>query len=122
MRTVKKEAKKYQKQYQEKGYKNGTEIERTANNISKALAGLRDVPLNKSDRKFQTDVAKQVVERLKNETEYTDMNVADLQAIMWFAEKRRMREFGSRSPIAEKTYADVVRDDKGKLFPGLLSD
>lgn len=122
MRTVKKEAKKYQKQYQEKGYKNGTEIERTANNISKALAGLRDVPLNKSDRKFQTDVAKQVVERLKNETEYTDMNVADLQAIMWFAEKRRMREFGSRSPIAEKTYADVVRDNKGKLFPGLLSD
>jgi len=117
MRTVKKEAAKYQKQYQRKGYKNGTELERTANNIHKALSGLRDKPMNKKDRKFQSDVARQVAERLRNETEYQDMSIADLQAIMWFAEKRRMKEFGSRSPIGEKTFADVVEQDEGKLFP-----
>jgi len=52
----------------------------------------------------------EVTDRVAKELqkEYPDMTTADLQAILWYGEKYRMKEFGSRSPVDVHDYSDVV--------------
>jgi hypothetical protein len=107
MRTIQKEAKRIVKGFSDKGFKNGTPLEKAANNVYKGLTRLRDAPQNVGDRSFQTKVAKDVVKQLQA-AGYPEMTVSDLQAILWYGEKRRMREFGSKSPINEVDYMDVT--------------
>jgi len=117
-KTLTKEARRLSKQYQKKDYKDGTPLEVAANTIFKAEMGLRDVAKSGGEKKFQLDLARKVAERFRQDTEYSDMTAADLQAIMWFAEKRRMKEFGSRDVRGseELDFMDAVE----RLPPNVL--
>tara|TARA_A100001515_G_scaffold145034_1_gene151448 strand:+ start:2976 stop:5489 length:2514 start_codon:yes stop_codon:yes gene_type:complete len=117
-KTLTKEARRLSKQYQKKDYKDGTPLEVAANTIFKAETGLRDVAKSGGEKKFQLDLARKVAERFRQDTEYSDMTAADLQAIMWFAEKRRMKEFGSRDVRGseELDFMDAVK----RLPPNVL--
>ena len=116
--TVLKEAKRITKIYSERKFKNGTPIEKAANIIHKRMTGLIDAPAGVKDRAFQFAVTDRVVKELKTEVKdedgnvtreaYPDMTVSDLQAVLWYGEKRRMREMGSKSPINEVDFADVA--------------
>jgi hypothetical protein len=118
MSTVLKEAKRITKIYSERKFKNGTPIEKAANIIHKKMTGLIDAPAGVGDRAFQFAVTDRVVKELKTEVKdkdgnitreaYPDMTVSDLQAVLWYGEKRRMREMGSKSPVNEVDFADVA--------------
>jgi len=84
-----------------------SEVEQAANNIFSTNSGLRDTPMNAADRRFMQRVAAEAVVDLKKKG-YSDLTVSDMQAILWYGEKRRMREFGSRAPIRDIDYADAV--------------
>jgi hypothetical protein len=107
-KTVLKEAEKIAKAWAKRGFKNGTPLERAANTIYKSSIELRDAPINVGDRKFQQSVTEDAVSALRNEG-WDDMTVADLQAIVWYHEKRRMREYGSRAPIDELDFSDAAK-------------
>ena len=94
------------RKYAKSGYKNKTIINKKANNVSKQIKGLRNDPQNASDRAFMMEVTDRVAKELQKE--YPDMTTADLQAILWYGEKYRMKEFGSRSPVDVHDYSDVV--------------
>jgi len=107
-KTVLKEAEKIAKAWAKRGFKNGTPLEKAANTIYKSSIELRDAPINVGDREFQQLVTEDVVSALRNEG-WDDMTVADLQAIVWYHEKRRMREHGSRAPIDELDFSDAAK-------------
>jgi hypothetical protein len=52
------------------------------------------------------------------------MTTADLQAILWYGEKYRMKEFGSKAPLDVVDYSDVMggllKQDAPPLKTGLL--
>jgi len=141
MKTITSMAKDIAKRYgKEKNFKNGTPLDKAANNVAKAVTGLIDSPAGVTDRSFQVGVTRDVVEVLqiarpgesykdakkrildhrkkqKDSKEpieplkkegFAEMTPSDLQAILWYGEKRRMKEFGSASPIDEVDFMDVT--------------
>jgi hypothetical protein len=85
----------YQASYEEKGFKRGTEIEKAANTLHKAaFVELEDAPFNASDREFMVEVAKKTQAALKRRGH--DLSIADLQAVLWYYEKRLYGALGAR--------------------------
>ena len=86
----------YQQAYEERGFKNGSEIEKAANTIHKASFGqLNDTPRNGSDREFMINTVKRAQRNLKKGD--IDLTIADIQAILWYYEKRLYGELGARA-------------------------
>jgi hypothetical protein len=92
--------------YAKSGFKDKSAINVKANTVAKKMQGLRDAPQNASDRAFQIEVTERVVRELQKE--FPDMTTADLQAILWYGEKYRMREFGSKAALDVVDYSDVT--------------
>lgn len=98
----------YVRSYKAKGYKNGTEIEKAANTIYKAaFEGLEDQPFNASDREFMIDTAVRAQKALKRRG--VDLTVADLQAVLWYYEKRLYGELGARQ-TQDISYEEIARN------------
>lgn len=97
----------YRASYEERGFKDGTEIEKAANTIYKAeFEQLKDTPFNGADREFMLRTAKHAQSMLK--ADGIKVSVADIQAILWYYEKRLYRELGARgSP--DVSYEEVAR-------------
>lgn len=104
--TVIKKAIEQAKIYSSGGFKDKTALNQKANTIAKKMAGLRDAPQNASDRAFQMEITQNVAKRLQEN--YPDMTVADLQAILWYGEKYRMKQYGSKAPVDVVDYSDVT--------------
>jgi hypothetical protein len=99
-------AAEYANSYKAKKYKNGTEIEKAANTIWKAANGLNDQPFNTSDRGFMIDAVARAQELLREQG--LDVSIADIQAILWYYEKRLYAELGARA-TADISYAETAK-------------
>jgi ADP-Ribosyltransferase in polyvalent proteins len=105
--------------YEAKGYKNGTEIEKAANTIYKAaFEGTEDQPFNASDRSFMIYTANRAQQILKRRG--IDLSLADIQAVLWYYEKRLYGELGARQ-TADISYEEAAtrvvndhRDNPGR--------
>lgn len=93
--------------YEAKGFKNGTEIEKAANTVYKsAFENLEDAPFNATDRTFMlsaVDKAQQILA-----AEGRKISVADIQAVLWYYEKRLYGELGARQ-TADVSYEDAAK-------------
>jgi hypothetical protein len=95
------------KSYEKKGFKNGTEIEKAANTIHKAaFDGLEDAPFNATDRTFMLDAVEAARKSLAKRG--YNLSIADIQAILWYYEKRLYGELGARQS-ADISYEDAAR-------------
>lgn len=84
----------YQRSYEAKGFRRGTEIEKAANTIYKAaFSELQDVPFNATDRKFMIETAERAQAQLAERG--VEMSVADIQATLWYYEKRLYAGLGA---------------------------
>jgi hypothetical protein len=101
--------------YEAKGFKDGTEIEKAANTVYKAaFENLEDAPFNATDRTFMlqsVDKAQQILA-----AEGRKISVADIQAVLWYYEKRLYGELGARQT------ADVSYEDAAKKVVGEQAD
>jgi len=98
--------------YAAKNFKNGTEIERAANTIHKAaFENLQDAPFNATDRTFMLQAVDQAQKNLKRRGH--DITVADIQAILWYYEKRLYGDLGARqtADISYQEAAAIVAND-----------
>lgn len=117
-------AERYANNYKAKGYKNGTEIERAAKTVWKAEAEeLNDVPFNAKDRTFMIESVKAAQEQLRGRG--VDTNVADIQAMLWYYEKRLYAEMGARATpdisyeeVAHRVVNETTDPDGGAGDPG----
>ena len=99
---------KYRNNYEAKGYKDGTEIEKAANTIYKdAYEKLEDQPARTSDRGFMIDAVNRAQEMLAEQG--TNITVADIQAVLWYYEKRLYGELGARQ-TADISYEEVAKE------------
>ena len=97
----------YRNSYKDKGYKNGSEIETAANTLYKAaFENIEDAPWNASDRGFMITATEKALEKLAEQGHPT--SAADLQAVLWYYEKRLYGELGARQ-TADVSYEDVAR-------------
>ena len=92
--------------YEARNFKRGTEIEKAANTIYKAeFEELEDTPFNATDRSFMLDTVRQAQAELSGRGH--KVSVADIQAILWYYEKRLYSELGARSS-ADVSYQEVA--------------
>ena len=97
----------YVKSYKAKGYKDGTEIEKAANTLYKAaFEGLEDQPFNASDREFMINTTVRAQAMLKRRG--VDLTIADIQAVLWYYEKRLYGELGARQ-TQDISYEEIAR-------------
>lgn len=95
-----------QKAYADKNFKNGTEIEKAANTIHKAaFTELEDAPFNSSDRTFMLDSVQKAQGMLKRKGH--NITIADIQAVLWYYEKRLYGEMGTRQ-TADVSYEEAA--------------
>lgn len=96
----------HRKSYEARGFKNGTEIEKAANTIYKAaFEALEDAPFNATDRSFMlkaVDFAQKSLARRG-----VQITVADIQAVLWYYEKRLYGELGARQS-ADISYEEAA--------------
>lgn len=93
--------------YKERDYKDGSEIEKAGNTIAKAaFIELNDKPVGAKARDFMIATANDAVRKLGERG--IDLTVADLQATLWYFEKRLYSTLGAEDS-GEQSYADVVR-------------
>lgn len=111
--------------YEARGFKNGTEIEKAANTIyKKAFENLEDAPFNATDRTFMLDAVNKAQQSLKRKG--YNLSVADIQAILWYYEKRLYGELGARQ-TADISYEEAAqrvasRYASGQGIESLLDD
>lgn len=104
----------YQRAYADRDFKHDDsvpkdvqEIEKAANTLyKKVFVELQDQPDSSSDRGFQIRVAKRAQEILASQGE--DITIADIQAIMWYYEKRLYTAMGVR-PSPDISYEEAAK-------------
>lgn len=116
-------AAEYRDAYKKKGYKNGTVIERTANTIAKAAFDqINEAPMRTSERGFLMDVVAQAQQKLEDVG--VKMSIADMQAVLWYYEKRLYGDLGARQSddvSYEETVRRVIREE-GEVQRGRGND
>jgi hypothetical protein len=94
--AAKKKLVPYAESYAAKNWKNGTDIEKTANTLyKKVYKELNEAPFNSTDRTFMIETAERAQKILKKSG--SDISIADIQAILWYYEKRLYAEMGARA-------------------------
>lgn len=93
--------------YAARNFKDGSEIEKAANTIYKAaFENLEDQPFNATDRSFMLKVVEQARKALARRG--VDISVADIQAVLWYYEKRLYGELGARQ-TADISYEEAAQ-------------
>ena len=110
--------------YEKKNYKNGTDVERAANTLYKqAFENIEDAPYNASDRSFMLEAVNKAQKNLKRRGK--DVSIADIQAMLWYYEKRLYGDLGARQS-ADISYEEaakrVVGTTGGRLAQGGLDE
>jgi len=109
-----------------KGFKNTSAVEKAANTLHKAaFTALEEQPYNASDRKFMVQTVQQAQQKLKERN--LNVTIADIQAILWYYEKRLYGELTGAKP-ADISYAEAVetvirdsgRQDRQGVEPTLI--
>ena len=116
------------KSYEAKNYKNGTDLEKAANTIYKAaFVNIEDAPFNAGDRSFMLDTVGQAAKILEKQGKPT--SIADIQAILWYYEKKLYGELGARQTgkisyeeaanniISDRAEGSVAQDGLGIDIP-----
>jgi len=113
------EVKKHRDAYAARGFKSGNEIEKAANTLHKAaFENINDQPFSATDRGFMIDVVQEARALLAKGG--TDISVADIQAVLWYYEKRLYGDLGARQSgdvSYEETAQRVVSERAGPSGP-----
>lgn len=64
------------------------EFRKSGNGLAKYLDGQKEAPAGPGERTFIRQVFSDMLAELKSQPEYADLTMADLQAALWYAEKR----------------------------------
>ena len=93
--------------YKKKGYKKGTQEERSANTLYKqAFENIEDAPFNAGDRSFMLEAVEKAAKSLARKGHET--SIADIQAILWYYEKRLYGDLGARK-TADISYEEAAK-------------
>ena len=102
--------------YAAKNFKDGTELEKASNTVYKAaFENLEDAPFNATDRTFMLNAVGKAQQLLA--AEGRKISVADIQAVLWYYEKRLYGELGARQ-TADVSYEEAAQKVSGEHQSG----
>jgi hypothetical protein len=88
----------------------GLELRKAGNSLAKYLDGQKEAPQGPTERKFIRAIFSDVLADLQQRPEYADLTMADLQAVLWYAEKR-LYETAKEDPNADEDIEGYADDD-----------
>jgi len=65
----------------------GEEFRKAGNGLAKYLDGQKEAPANPAERNFIREIFGLMLDELRADPKYKDLTMADLQAVLWYAEK-----------------------------------
>jgi len=95
------------KAYDKSGFKDKTPLNVAANTVWKNANELEDSPFGAPDRTFMIDTVREA-QRLLRQKGHA-ISAADIQAILWYYEKRLYGELGARNSL-DAAYSDIARN------------
>lgn len=99
-------------QFARGGYKDKTPINNAARNLSKSLTNLNDSPTNGTQRNYMRGVMQQVRDNMR--AQGIEVDTADVQALLWYAEKDLYGKMGARVNTETVDYATVWKQLAGQ--------
>lgn len=94
--------------YKDRGYTEGDEVEKAANTLYKdAFVKLQETPLSAKERAFMIEVAGAARDEVYARTGKR-YSVADIQALIWYYEKRLMADMGAKES-GDISYEEAAR-------------
>jgi len=88
----------------------GLELRKAGNSLAKYLDGQKEAPQGPTERKFIRAIFSDVLAELQQRPEYQALTMADLQAVLWYAEKR-LYETAKEDPNADEDIEGYSDDD-----------
>ena len=88
----------------------GLELRKAGNSLAKYLDGQKEAPQGPTERKFIRAIFSDVLADLQQRPEYADLTMADLQAVLWYAEKR-LYETAKEDPNADEDIEGYSDED-----------
>ena len=90
----------------------GEELRKAGNGLAKYLDGQKEAPAGPTERKYIRKVFGEMLSQLRQDPAYKDLSMADLQAVLWYAEKR-LYETAKEDPSSEDVegYSDDEAPD-----------
>lgn len=114
----------HQEAYAKRNYKGGSELEKAANTVLKAaLQEVNEAPQNASDREMMVASAQRARDILA--ARGYDMTMADLQAALWYYEKRLYKDLGAKDSDAigyEEAINEVIAQGNRSVRPAARAD
>ena len=91
----------------------GEELRKAGNSLAKYLDGQKEAPAGPHERTYIRSVFNQVLAELQADPAYAELTMADLQAVLWYAEKRLYETAKDDSVDEESTegYSDEDAPD-----------
>jgi len=91
----------------------GEEFRKAGNGYAKYLDGQKEAPSGPTERNFIREIFGLMLDELKSYPKYKDLTMADLQAVLWYAEKRlyETAKIKSDQDSLDSSDADGYEDD-----------
>lgn len=101
----------------------GLELRKAGNSLAKYLDGQKEAPANPDERKYIRAVFADILSELRQTEQYKDLTMADLQAVLWYAEKR-LYETAKENPeeLAADEDVEGYADDEAPDYANAAAD
>ena len=83
----------------------GEELRKAGNSLAKYLDGQKEQPAGPGERVYIREIFGEMLTRLQQDSRFADLTMSDLQAVLWYAEKR----------LYETAKEDIVAEDVARL-------
>lgn len=92
----------------------GEELRKSGNSLAKYLDGQKEAPASPAERNFIREIFGLMLDDLKADPKYADLTMADLQAVLWYAEKRlyEIAKVKDDQESVDESDADGYEDDE----------
>lgn len=92
----------------------GEEFRKSGNGLAKYLDGQKEAPANPAERNFIREIFGLMLDELRADPRYKDLTMADLQAVLWYAEKRlyETAKVNTDQKDLDSSDADGYEDDE----------
>ena len=88
----------------------GQELRKAGNSLAKYLDGQKEAPAGPHERKYIRSIFNSILTEIQSDPQYADMTMADMQAVLWYAEKR-LYETAKDNNVDQETTDGYAEED-----------
>jgi hypothetical protein len=98
----------------------GVELRKAGNSLAKYLDGQKEAPAGPLERKYIREVFGRILDNLRQDERYANLTMADLQAVLWYAEKRLYES--AKQDLADDDTIEGYADDEAPDYANAAAD